>query len=69
MSPQTETTPHPTCPGCRKPLQPVRYSRDSLFNREQFDASRAGDWFCDQCPGTRGRSGYRYFWERELTGA
>jgi hypothetical protein len=55
----------PACPDCGKALQPVRYEGGYL-NRDQWESVRAGDWFCDACKGTRSRSGYRYFWNREL---
>lgn len=59
----------PTCPGCGKALQAVRQDANSMLNAEQFDAARAGDWFCDVCKGEGARTGYRYFWDRELTPA
>jgi hypothetical protein len=38
-----------------------------MLNDDQFDAVRAGDWYCDTCPSNeRGNTGYRYFWTREL---
>ena len=53
------------CPDCGKLLERVRYEGGCL-NEDQFDATRAGDWYCSTCKGTRSRSGYRYFWSREL---
>jgi len=37
-----------------------------MLNDDQFDAIKAGDFYCDQCPGDRGKSGLRYFWKAEL---
>lgn len=55
------------CPDCGKPLERVTRSRDSYLNDDQFDAVRAGDWFCEMCPSNeRGNARYRYFWDREL---
>jgi hypothetical protein len=59
----TET--EPTCPECGKALRPVHYTGGYL-NRDQWEAVRAGDWFCESCKGTRSGSGYRYFWNGEL---
>jgi hypothetical protein len=53
----------PACPHCARPLQEVRYEGGYL-NEDQFDSIRAGDWFCEQCPGWPKR--YRYFWNRDL---
>ena len=57
------------CPDCGKLLQEVRQSENSPLNREQFDASKAGDFFCDSCPSNdRGHAPLRYFWKSELLG-
>lgn len=57
----------PACPDCRKPLAKVTRSRSSMLNDDQFDAIRAGDWYCATCPtNNRGNTPYRYFWDREL---
>lgn len=62
------TTNFPACPGCGKPLQKVKQSPNSMLNAEQFDAVRAGDWFCETCPGNgRAAGGYRYFWDGDLS--
>lgn len=38
-----------------------------MLNDDQFDAIRAGDWYCETCPTNgRGNTSYRYFWDREL---
>lgn len=55
------------CPDCGKQLQKVTRSAGSPLNAEQFDAVRAGDWYCDACPGNgRGNTNLRYFWDREV---
>ncbi len=57
------------CPDCGKPLEKVRQSATSPLNAEQFDAMKAGDFFCDACPSNeRGNAQLRYFWKRELLG-
>lgn len=57
------------CPSCGAPLYRVRQSSGSYLNADQFDAVRAGDWYCDKCSGTRGASGYRYYWNSEIAAA
>jgi hypothetical protein len=59
-------TPCPTCPGCSGLLEPVRQSDTSPLNRHQFDAVKAGDWFCRNCKGDRSATGFRYYWHHEL---
>lgn len=55
------------CPTCGKRLWRVTRDEDSMLNDEQFDAVRAGDWYCDSCPSNnRARTRYRYFWNHEL---
>lgn len=39
------------------------------LNRDQWESTLAGDYFCRACPGDRGKSGFRYFWESELSEA
>lgn len=57
----------PVCPDCSKPLHKVTRPGGSMLNDDQFDAVRAGDWYCDTCPGNeRGNTRYRYFWNREM---
>lgn len=57
----------PKCPSCGKPLQKVERSPSSPLNQEQFDAAKAGDFFCDTCPSNeRGNARFRYYWKREL---
>jgi hypothetical protein len=55
------------CPRCYGPVEEVRQSPTSPLNRDQFDASKAGDFFCRSCPDNgRGISGLCYWWESEL---
>lgn len=83
-----EITPHPEavkaglraaeqarlkCPNCNRPVHPVTQS-NSYLNSDQFDAIRAGDYYCESCPEEAGTakkspSGYAYFWERDIEGA
>ena len=57
----------PKCPQCGNPLGEVRYSRDSMLNRDQWESQIAGNWFCNHCPDNgRGSSGKAYFWDREV---
>ena len=59
---------NPNCPQCGEPLQRVRQSENSMLNSEQFDAIRAGDYFCEGCPPNgRSRTAYCYWWESEVT--
>ena len=54
------------CPRCAKPLEHVTYPRGSMLNEDQWDAVRAGDWWCETCPSNgRGKAG-AYFWNREI---
>lgn len=56
----------PKCPLCGKELEPVRQSANSPLNSDQFDASKAGDWFCECSSNGRGNAPYAYFWNREV---
>ena len=63
----------PKCPNCNRPVHPVTQG-NSYLNSDQFDATRAGDYYCKYCPEDAGtakksRSGYAYFWERDIEGA
>ena len=60
-------TDKPRCPNCGKTLTKIRYPSGSMYNREQWESMKAGDWVCEACPGNdRGMSGMCYFWTREL---
>lgn len=55
------------CPQCGGPLERVRQSAGSALNSYQFDAVKAGDFYCKSCPtNERGQSPFCYWWEREL---
>ena len=58
---------NPNCPQCGKQLCEVRQGPNSMLNSEQFDAVKAGDWYCTHCPSNdRGNTSYAYFWAREV---
>ncbi len=54
------------CPDCSNKLFKVVQSPKSPLSPDQFDAVKAGDWYCTNCKGTRSYNGYKYFWERDL---
>jgi hypothetical protein len=54
------------CPDCGNDLQRVRQSEPKMYNSYQFDAVKAGDYFCDKCKSDKAMSGYKYFWKHEL---
>lgn len=55
------------CPQCGGKLEEVRQSRGSPLNKDQFDAVKAGDFFCQKCPSNdRGNSPNCYWWVHEL---
>jgi hypothetical protein len=57
-----------TCPQCGASLNRVKQDT-AMLNEEQFDAIKAGDWYCDTCPGNgRGKSSLCYWWDREVVG-
>lgn len=57
---------HP-CPRCGRSLEKVSYRPGAgSLNRDQWESSRAGDWWCEACPDNgRGNAG-AYYWDREL---
>lgn len=57
--------PSPICPTCGCELFKVR-NESTYLNEDQFDAVKAGDWFCRTCVGKEARSGFKYWWNREL---
>jgi len=62
--------PAANCPQCGGKLQEVLQSASSLLNEEQFDANKAGDYFCTKCPSNgRSHTPYAYFWRRETENA
>lgn len=56
----------PKCPECGNDLEEVRYPSGSMLNRDQFMATRAGDWFCERHTNSRGNRPYAYFWNSEI---
>lgn len=55
------------CPQCGGPIVAVRQSPNSPLNSDQFDASKAGDYYCETCPSNdRGQKPLCYWREREL---
>lgn len=59
----------PACPGCGGTLRSVTQDAGSPLNADQFDAVRAGDWWCEKCPPSptqEGRTNVRYWWNRDL---
>lgn len=53
-----------TCPKCGGELHAV--SGPAWMNREQWDASKAGDYYCTKCVDANTRSGCAYFSEADL---
>jgi len=53
------------CPQCGTGLRVVR-NTSGVLNDEQFDSMRAGDFFCENCKGVEAKSGYKYWWKRDL---
>ena len=55
------------CPQCGTRLSPVRQAYGSPLNADQFDAVKAGDFYCPECPSNdRGNKSLCYWWESEL---
>lgn len=62
------------CPVCAGPLERVSRPSGSALNADQFDAVKAGDWWCvvehpGQGNGLRSVAGGTYFWDHDLEGA
>jgi len=54
------------CPQCGTDLLEVKQS-NGMLNDEQFDAVKAGDWYCTKCPSNdRGKTTLCYWWQREV---
>ncbi len=54
-----------TCPTCGGKLNYVPKSGN--MNSDQWDAVKAGDWFCKACPDNgRGKTGYCYWFDSEI---
>lgn len=57
------------CPQCGHALKPVTYHGGAMaLNREQWESVRAGDWYCEKCKSDASKTGYKYYWNHELTG-
>lgn len=60
------------CPVCHAKLKRVTQEAGSMLNAEQFNATKAGDWYCDNLAVThstlfrRARTGFAYFSNAEL---
>lgn len=52
------------CPDCGNEL--VRVKRPLYLNEDQWDATKAGDFYCVACAGERGGTDYRYYDSGEL---
>lgn len=63
--PSSPSTDSRICPQCRHPLEVVTQDSGSMLNVDQFASVKAGDYFCRRCTGSRGRTGYRYYWLKE----
>lgn len=57
---------NPSCPGCDGPLVEVpRHSK--WLNDDQYDAQKAGDWYCETCPdNSRGLQRLCYWSDSEV---
>jgi len=54
------------CPECSNPLEKVIYPAYKMLNEYQWDSIKAGDYFCIHCKSDAAKSGYKYFWERDI---
>jgi len=54
------------CPDCGRGLLNVEYPHGSMLNEEQFESAKEGDFFCAWCKDSNTKTGYKYFWERDL---
>ena len=54
------------CPQCKNKLEKVTQDNNSPLSSEQFDAAKAGDYFCRTCKSNEGKSGYKYYWKSQL---
>jgi hypothetical protein len=57
----------PRCPTCGGELERVRIPEGCMFNRDQWESMRAGDWYCETCPDNgRAKSGVCHWWDHEV---
>jgi len=54
------------CPQCKNQLLPVVQAPWNAMSPEKFQATKAGDWYCEHCKGEDTLSGVKYFWNRQL---
>lgn len=54
------------CPDCKAKLIKVRQSSNSYLSTNQFNAIKAGDYYCSDCADKTTKSGFKYFWEKDL---
>ena len=55
------------CPQCAAVVRRVEPGPNSRLNADQFEAAKAGDWWCVQCPSNgRGTSPKAYWWDHEV---
>jgi hypothetical protein len=54
------------CPICNNELKEVHYPQDSYLNEDQWASIRCGDYYCDTCKSDRSRTGYKYYWKKDL---
>lgn len=67
MPSATDVVRQKVCPKCGGPVHLVERGPYSPLNQDQFDAVKAGDYYCKICPDNdRGRTAYCYWWEHEL---
>ena len=59
----------PKCPQCGGVLLSVSYPEGcTALNRDQWESTIAGNWYCEKCPSNnRGTAGVCYWWDREVT--
>lgn len=62
-----ELVDNPNCPQCGNQLLRVKQVQPAMLNDGQFDAVKAGDWYCESCRNNgRGFSNFAYFWNKEV---
>ena len=59
------------CPRCSGDLELVTQGEHSYLSRDQFDAVKCGDWWCERCPPEAGNGrvskiGGAYFFDEDL---
>jgi ribosomal protein L37AE/L43A len=54
------------CPDCNTKLKTVRRFSGSYLSQDQFDAVKAGDYYCPNCNDEATKSKFKFFWKRDL---